>query len=421
MIENHIAKYPKPCFCFCIGFDKINITRQKLTKFLKHGILNQKFIERLNMTDTKKLYQQASMKTVSDLKKMAYSIIHTTALSELTLPEVEEVVELVGRIVPAGNVPGTFFAGPAAVIWGYQNLLTLAGKNPEDAFPEGTWQFYVDYALREDTARHVNETHGFDAVLNEHDIELNPVDRITAWVMTAIHALHRYDDLLENEWRERVYIHLLQVVTQHEPDARRYVQLYRRWERKRPYKRGDDVKSGETYPVYRRRKFDEFLQKAIIYLSDDLNRKWHESIEKTTQEALPAYQKQMSILAYLEPHTYQENRIPISLEETCVGLIYRHEYYLIPTCQPHSHEPADVTTIRNHVASIVNAESRSHAVNLTHVARMKRTEWSRLRKKLSKDTIATLDKLHHAPMPCMLILRLMNGISLKRLDMLVSK
>ncbi|MBZ0307153.1 MAG: hypothetical protein K8I82_13870, partial [Anaerolineae bacterium] len=107
-------------------------------------------------------------------------------LSRLSLPEVEQMANQVAHVLPAGNVPAmilnglarlpgrhasqklvrrdinmlfkgvelaldkaiysTFFAGPAAVIWGYQNLLKLAGKNPEDAFPEGIWQFYVDYA-----------------------------------------------------------------------------------------------------------------------------------------------------------------------------------------------------------------------------------------------------------------------------------
>ena len=46
------------------------------------------------------------------------------------------------------------FVGPATVISLYQSLLKLAGVNPDNAFPNGTWQFYVEYALREDTARH---------------------------------------------------------------------------------------------------------------------------------------------------------------------------------------------------------------------------------------------------------------------------
>ena len=82
-------------------------------------------------------------------------------------------------------VYGAFFAGPAAVIWGYQNLLKLAGKDPQTSFPEGTWQFYVDYALREDTARHANEIHGFDTVLTQHQISLDLADRMTAWATSG--------------------------------------------------------------------------------------------------------------------------------------------------------------------------------------------------------------------------------------------
>jgi len=86
-----------------------------------------------------------------------------------------------------------FFAGPAAVISGYQNLLKSAGKDPEDSFPEGTEQFYVDYARREDTARHANETHGFDIMLAQHHILLREIDRVITWVMSAyIRGLNQY-------------------------------------------------------------------------------------------------------------------------------------------------------------------------------------------------------------------------------------
>ena len=146
-------------------------------------------------------YAEASIKTADNLRTIVQAR-EVRELSHLTLPEIEAITDLVGRIVPAGNVPGVivsglarlpgrrpppnvmqrdvnllfrgveqmldkaaygaFFAGPAAVIWGYQNLLRLAGKAPDDSFPDGTWQFYVEYALREDTARHTNETHSFD-------------------------------------------------------------------------------------------------------------------------------------------------------------------------------------------------------------------------------------------------------------------
>jgi hypothetical protein len=147
--------------------------------------------------------------------------------------KVEAMADQVAQLVPAGNLPGlllhglsriqerrlpqkkvrgdinllfkgveqtldkamygAFFAGPAAIIGAYQNLLRLAGKAPQAAFPEGLWQFYVDYAMREDTARHANETIGFDASLKAHHLSLTPADRATAWVMAAIQTLHHYD------------------------------------------------------------------------------------------------------------------------------------------------------------------------------------------------------------------------------------
>ena len=193
--------------------------------------------------------KKASELTAASLRTVAKNI-SVQQLSKLTLPEIESVVQLISRVIPAGNVPGmilsglarlpgrripaqklqqdvtalfsgveqildqavyaTFFAGPAAVLWGYQHLLKLAGKDPETAFPEGMWQFYAEYALREDSARHTNETHGFDSALKEHEISLDQVDRLTAWFMASVTCLRQYPALLENEWRERVSISLLE-------------------------------------------------------------------------------------------------------------------------------------------------------------------------------------------------------------------
>ena len=157
-------------------------------------------------------YQRATTQTAANLRTVAKSL-STKGISRLSLPEVDAVIELTSKVIPAGNVPGmiltglarlpgkkppiqkmrqditslfrgvehirdqavynAFFAGPAAIIWGYQNLLKLAGKDPNEAFPEGIWQFYADYALREDTARHANETIGFDSILQQHGIKLS--------------------------------------------------------------------------------------------------------------------------------------------------------------------------------------------------------------------------------------------------------
>lgn len=339
------------------------------------------------MAEESKSYNEVSSKTAQNLKSIAQSL-SAANLSRLSLPEVEAITGQVAQVVPAGNIPGvilnglarlpgrrpspqivkrdinllfkgvgqaldkavytTFFAGPAAVIWGYQNLLKLAGKDPEDAFPEGTWQFYADYALREDTARHMNESHGFYTDLKRYNLQLSEVDRATAWVMTAINCLYQYDELLTNEWRERVYTYTLREVTANTPEASQYARLYHQWAKQCPYRRGSDA-VGEVYPAYRRRKFDEFFQVALKTLPQPLRQSWQERIAAAEAEALPAYQRQMSILAYLDPDINDETHIPILLKQAHIGLIHRGHYYLLPICAPSSEQSADVHEIRTRI------------------------------------------------------------------------
>lgn len=388
------------------------------------------------MSTVQTQYAEASLKTADNLRSIAQSQM-MRELSALTLPEIEATVDLVSKVAPAGNVPGVilnglgrllgrkpppqtvkrdvnllfkgidqaldkavygaFFAGPAAVIWGYQNLLKLAGKDPEDSFPEGTWQFYVDYALREDTARHANETHGFDTRLKQHQIKLDSVDRVTAWVMAAMHAIHEYHDLLANEWRERVYPRLLEELTQAEPNAGAYATLYRRWEKQRPYGRGSDAQSGETYPAYRRRKFDTFLAEATGDLPDHARRQWRKQIETAEEADLPAYQQQMSILAYLEPSNYGETRTPIPLKQAHVGLIYQGRYYLIPACAPGTEKPADPATVRALVATLMAYPANTRPAQLSALAGVKRSALAGLRQKFKSELVKELDMLHYAP------------------------
>lgn len=392
-----------------------------------------------------KQYTEASIKTADNLRTIAHSST-LRGLSRISLPEIDAVVNAVAQVIPAGNVPGVIlsglarltgrkppkevvkrdidllfkgveqvldraaylavFAGPAAVIWGYQNLLKLAGKEPDDAFPEGTWQFYVDYALREDTARHTNETHGFDTALNQHQIHLSAADRITAWTMAAIHCLHQYDELLKNEWCERTYTYLLREITGSanldQPDAARYARLYREWGKIRPYSRGPDAAAQDTYPVYRRIQFDRFLGKALRDLAEnhtDLYRQWNKRVQTVEKHDLPAYQRQMSILAYLEPSVYGETRTPIPLQRAHVGVIYQGRYYLIPACAPGTDQPADVAAVRAQITALMLAETPSTVpqAQLTALARIKRTALPGLRTKMSQATVQELDTLRLAP------------------------
>src|SRR3954453_3651348 len=93
----------------------------------------------------------------------------------------------------------TFLAAPALVLYGYQRLLALAGKDIDSAFPDGPWQFYTQFGLREDAARHCVETTGF----RRASAAASEIDAATAWVYAAMRALFSYDALLANEWEER--------------------------------------------------------------------------------------------------------------------------------------------------------------------------------------------------------------------------
>ena len=379
-------------------------------------------------------YQQASTKTANDLRTIAHSQ-EIRLLSRLSLPEIDAVVDLTAQIVPAGNVPGMIlsglaripgqhlpaqtmhqhinilfkgveqildraaygavFAGPAAVIWGYQNLLRLAGKDPEASFPEGAWQFYADYALREDTARHITETHGFDSLLEQHGLHLSEQDRITAWVMAAVSSLHQYEDLLEIEWRERVATRLLRELTVSLPDAARSVRLYREWEINRPYRR-DEEAARYDYPAYRRLKFEQFLAEYLETLPESLLAEWRNRLEQEAQTDLPAYQRQMSILAYLEPGQHGETRTPIHLSQAQVGLVYRGGYYLVPVCTPGTSNLLDAETARQQVAALLTREPGQPA-NLLPFARMRRAAWPAVRRKLAPALLSNLQALRFAP------------------------
>jgi hypothetical protein len=384
---------------------------------------------------------QASIQTADNLRTVAHSIMAQN-LSRLSLPEIETAVDLVARLVPAGNVPGlilnglarlpgrrppaatirrdidllfkgveaaldtavygAFFAGPAAVIWGYQHLLKLAGKEPESAFPDGVWQFYVDYALREDTARHANETHGFDTMLRRHGLEVRPADRLAAWIMAAIHCLHQYPDLLANEWRERMFIYLLELVTAGQAQANHDRRLYQAWEKEKPYGRTSETAPGDNYATYRRLKFDQFLAAATGAMSPALRATWLDRCQ-ALQEELDAYQRQMSILAYLEPGPYAERHVPLSLAHLHVGLIYEGQYHLIPACEPAKParpagpvRPADPATVRDQIAALLSQAARPGA-SLQPLAALKRTALPEVRRRLSPALVAELDRLRLAP------------------------
>ncbi|OQX64734.1 MAG: hypothetical protein B5M51_02770 [Anaerolinea sp. 4484_236] len=388
----------------------------------------------MNITKQHKI---ASIKTANNLKTVATKPRIQQA-SRLSLPEIEAVTELIAQIVPAGNVPGVVlnglarlsgkaippksikrdidllfkgveqtldkavysavFAGPAAVIWGYQNLLKLVGKRPDDAFPEGVWQFYIEYALRNDTSHHTNETHGFDTALRQHQIQLTPVDRLTAWAMTSIHLLHHYNAILENEWRERIYTRLLRDITAKHSGHKHYTNVYRTWQQFIPYKRGADAASTEPYHQYRRQKFDKFIQTITTDLPASLRKEWHTQIHIAERNWLPAYQQQMSILSYLNAGRYGELRTHIPLAKAQLGLISGGNYYLMPICVPGSTRPVHVRTVRSQIAALFQTpQTDCPSEGLRELACIRRASWPNLRKQLTPALTQALNTLRLAP------------------------
>jgi hypothetical protein len=369
-------------------------------------------------------YRQASLKTANDLRTIATSG-ELFQLSQLALPEIDHLTEEVARVVPAGNVPGiilsglarlgsrqvsgsdsrkqigllfkgarqvldnavygTFFAGPAAVLYGYQQLLRLAGKNTDTAFPDGTWQFYLEFALREDGARHTNETTGFHERLQQHHIQLQPSDMLAAWVLTSAFTLNQLPALLANEWLERVAIKLLLELEPSLPD------LFGAWDKARPYVRGTDAGTAD-YPTYRRRIFEAFLQKHLVTLPLETQRIYQAQLREAQQQRLEPYLKQMSWLAYLEPEAHNESRIPYKLDSAFMGIIWQGSYHLLPVSMA-----TDPEQVRAATVAILNGNPQQAATLDETLVTARRGAHPTLRKMQDKSTLDELEKLRRAP------------------------
>lgn len=161
-----------------------------------------------------------------------------------------------------------------------------------------------------------------------------------------------------------------------------------------PYRRGAEAASYD-YPDYRRIKFQHFLQDATRDLPADLRVEWQRRMSEAERE-LPAYQRQMSILACLEPGQYGETRVPYNFEQAKVGIILRGNYYLLPTCAPGSDQPLNAETVRAQIASLLTLPGGQPA-QLTELARIKRSALPALLRKLSPSVVEEISRLRFAP------------------------
>jgi hypothetical protein len=290
-------------------------------------------------------------------------------LSRLTLPEIREIKEEIARIFPAGNLPafvlsglmklkgrrvssdqvnsdltallrgidlipqglyGALIAGPAAALYIYQKVLRLAGKDVDRAFPEGTWQFYLQFGLREDAARHANETVGFHRALASQ--QHSPIQAAAAWVCAALELLYRYDDLLLTDWSERVTLRLLveEAMAANLGDQPPFSTLERDWSHQCPYRRPDD---GSDYASHRQAVFHRFLETVVPALPPQAQDRFQRRHQARLAEELPAYQQQMTLLAALKPERYQESKEFVPLWRAAVAFVWQDRTYLLPACQ----------------------------------------------------------------------------------------
>jgi hypothetical protein len=289
-------------------------------------------------------------------------------LTRLSLPEIQGIRQEVSEIFPAGNLPafvlsgllqikerrvspeqvnrdisallrglslipqglyGVFIAGPATVLYAYQKLLQLAGKDLASAFPEGTWQFYLQFGLREDTARHASETIGFHQALPS---QADSIAAAAAWVCATLEFLYRYDDLLATHWTERVMLRLLiEEMTEVEGAAHSsFATLVRDWNRQCPYHRPAD---GSDYIFHRQATFRRFLHEHLSALPPASQARFRERYEARLVEELPAYLDQMTLLSALRPDRYQEHKESIPPWQVNIAFIWQDHTYLLPACQ----------------------------------------------------------------------------------------
>ncbi len=289
-------------------------------------------------------------------------------LTRLSLPEIQAVQQEIANVFPAGNLPafvlsgllklkerrlnpervrqdvtallrgdslipeglyGVFVAGPAVALYAYQKLLQLAGLDPATAFPQGPWQFYLQFSLREDSARHANETIGFQQALPP---SVDPATTAAAWVCAGLEVLFRYDDLLAADWTERAALRLLAEAAIEAGDAELapFAGLVRDWKQACPYHR---PLGASDYILHRQATFRHFLQERLGVLPRSAQEHFNQRYRVRLADELPDYQEQLTLLARLEPDRYQEHRQPIPLWKAAIAFVWKGQTYLLPACR----------------------------------------------------------------------------------------
>jgi hypothetical protein len=211
---------------------------------------------------------------------------------------------------------------PAIVLETYHRMRTWITGEPK-RHPQGSWQWALYFSLRGDLAHHTCETIGYH---RDRPPEATEVDDLAAWVMALIQFLWSYDDLMGVIWQEWTLLKLVKEAArldglENEPQ---FVRLQRQWELARPY----NAPLNGTYADVRRAAFNAFISPRIDTLPPHLKEHIFSRYSRLKMN-LPAYQKQMSVMARLAPGLHRDSKEPVPLWETNIGLIHNGEYYLI--------------------------------------------------------------------------------------------
>lgn len=216
---------------------------------------------------------------------------------------------------------------PAIILETFQRLRSLLTGKPRE-HPGGSWQYYLQTGLREDSARHTNETTGYHAQRPPAAAEL---DDLTAWVMAVIQFLWNYEDLMGVVWDEWTMLKLVNRATreaglEHEACFSR---LQRQWELARPY----NAPLNGTYADVRRAAFDAFIAPRLAALPTALREELQIEYNRRATTERGEYQRQMSLLATLKPGRLMDAKQPLALWQTRLGLIVNGRYYTLPVVE----------------------------------------------------------------------------------------
>jgi hypothetical protein len=212
---------------------------------------------------------------------------------------------------------------PAVVLTAYQTIRYRLTGEPS-GFPLGTWQFYLQFGLREDLAHHTNETIGYE---QNRPAEATDLDDLTAWIMTVIQFLWGYEDLMGVVWDEWVTLRLVAEAA-NEYDLGQeslFKNILRQWEIARPY----SAPLNGTYADVRRGAFEQFITPRLNALPHNVRNAVSAQFQTLAASRRDNFEKQMSLLNRTVPGQYMDTIEPIPLWDAWIGLVLGGQYHLI--------------------------------------------------------------------------------------------